>query len=89
MSKSYSTYEAKAKFSEIMRKVRGGQSVIISYRGTDMAEIKPIVQDEDEYATIRRLEDQGIVSLAPEPGARLEPLAKSPGALQRFLEERE
>ena len=89
MPKSYSTYEAKAKFSEIMRKVRGGQSVVISYRGTEMAEIRPIVREEDEDAIVRRLEEEGIVSRAPNARRVFEPIAKRPGALKRFLEERE
>ena len=33
MARVYSTYEAKAKLSEILRKVRAGQSIGISYRG--------------------------------------------------------
>ena len=33
MPKTYSTYEAKAKFSEILRKIRGGESVYVTYRG--------------------------------------------------------
>ena len=39
MTTTYSTYEAKAKFSEIMRKVREGKHVYISYRGKEVAEI--------------------------------------------------
>lgn len=89
MPKSYSTYEAKAKFSEIMRKVRGGQSVLISYRGTDMAEIRPIIEEEDEDAIVRRLEEEGIVSRAPDAKRLFESIAKRPGALKRFFEERE
>ena len=42
MADTYATYEAKAKFSEIMRKVRDGKHVYITYRGREVAEIKPI-----------------------------------------------
>ena len=89
MAKSYSTYEAKAKFSEIMRKVRSGQSVLISYRGREVAEIRPVTKEEDEAAIVRRLEDEGVVGRALEPGAVLEPIGNRPGSLKRFLEERE
>jgi antitoxin (DNA-binding transcriptional repressor) of toxin-antitoxin stability system len=36
----YSTYEAKARFSEVIRKVRAGQRVVIAYRGAEVAEIR-------------------------------------------------
>ena len=39
MARVYSTYEAKAKLSEILRKVRAGQKVGISYRGELVAEV--------------------------------------------------
>lgn len=89
MPSSYSTYEAKAKFSEIMRKVRSGQSVLISYRGTEVAEIKPLIKEEDEDAIIRRLEEDGIISRAPDANRVFEPIGRRPGALERFLEGRE
>jgi len=38
----YSTYEAKARFSEVIRKVRDGQRVVIAYRGEEVAEIRPL-----------------------------------------------
>ena len=42
MPKTYSTYEAKARFSEIVRTVRGGQRVTIAYRGEPVAEVVPL-----------------------------------------------
>ena len=42
MSTTYSLYEAKAKFSEVMRKVRAGQRIVIAYRREEIAEIRPI-----------------------------------------------
>jgi antitoxin (DNA-binding transcriptional repressor) of toxin-antitoxin stability system len=33
MTKIYSTWEAKTKFSEIVRKVREGETVYVAYRG--------------------------------------------------------
>ena len=39
MAETYSTYEAKTKFSEVIRKVRAGQRIVIAYRGEEIAEI--------------------------------------------------
>jgi prevent-host-death family protein len=44
MSNRYSTYDAKAKFSEILRKVRTSQHVIVSCRGEAVAEIRPVYE---------------------------------------------
>lgn len=90
MAHTYSTYEAKAKFSEVIRKVRAGQRIVIAYRGEEIAEIRPIQNpDARLQKAIARLEDQGIVSHRSRPTGDLQPLAKKPGALARFLESRE
>ena len=39
---NYSVYEAKARFSEVIRQVREGKTVTVSYRGEPVAEIRPI-----------------------------------------------
>jgi prevent-host-death family protein len=90
MALTYSTYEAKARFSEVIRKVRAGQRVVIAYRGEAIAEIRPI----DKGATnlekeLSRLEDRGILSREPGAGRSLSAVARKPGALKRFLESRE
>jgi len=89
MPTTYSTYEAKAKFSEIMRKVRNGERVIVSYHGREVAEIRPIEQSKPLESTLRELEDEGILSPSRASSGDLEPLARRPGALDRFLESRE
>ena len=90
MAETYSTYEAKAKFSEILRKVRAGQRVVIAYRGQDIAEIRPIETNGGRLDTsLKRLEDQGLLSRARTPTGPLKPLVKKPGALARFLDSRE
>lgn len=43
----YSTHDAKARFSELVRKVREGRSVTITYRGEPVAELRPIERLED------------------------------------------
>lgn len=90
MAHTYSTYEAKAKFSEVIRKVRAGQRIVIAYRGEEIAEIRPIQnRDARLEKAIARLEDQGIVGHRRRPTGDLRPLARKPGALARFLESRE
>ena len=90
MNLTYSTYEAKARFSEVIRLVREGRTVQISYHGKPVAEIRPI---EERKKSIEEhfddLERRGIVSPAADPNAPIEPIAHRPGALQRFLDERD
>lgn len=90
MTDSYSTYDAKARFSELLRKVRGGQSVLITYRGETVAEIRPVVEELSQEDRMRRLVDAGILVPAKESHkGKLKPIAHRPGALKRFLEERD
>lgn len=87
----YSLYEAKAKLSEIVRRVRErGEAVTISYHGEPVAEIRPVPRTDDDLARrIAELERSGVLVAPREPGARFpRRLARRPGALARFLEER-
>lgn len=90
MAHVYSTYEAKARFSEILRRVRSGQSVRITYRGREVAEIRPVNEKatslEEHFA---RLEEQGVLVPGKRTPGSLRPIARRPGALERFLAERE
>ena len=85
----YSTYEAKARFSEVLRHVREGRTVTVSYRGEPVAEIRPTQQGpvtlEDR---LDELERSGIIVASGQPKRQLSALADRPGALQRFLDER-
>ena len=85
----YSTYEAKARFSELLRKVREGKTVTITYHGRALAELKPIGRPEGLEARLDMLRAKGRLSTAASPKGKLLPLAKRPGVLGRFLEERE
>ena len=53
MTDIYSIYDAKARFSELIRKVREGRTVMVSYRGEPVAEIRPVGEAGSELA--RRL----------------------------------
>jgi prevent-host-death family protein len=88
MAKTYSIYEAKARFSEILRQVREGKTITVSYHGEPVAEIRPIHQARTFEERLDELERQG--TLVRQPGKRkLRPVAKRPGALKRFLEDRD
>ncbi|HSF02218.1 MAG TPA: type II toxin-antitoxin system prevent-host-death family antitoxin [Solirubrobacterales bacterium] len=90
MAQTYSTYEAKARFSEVIRKVRAGQRVVIAYRGEAIAEIRPIDKGVTSLEkALGRLEDRGILSREPGAGRSFSAVARKPGALKRFLESRE
>lgn len=93
MKKTYSLYEAKAKFSEIIRQVRErGMPVTVTYHGQPVAEIRPVeVPESADPFEKRRKEMIARGELIPGDGRRLElrTLKKVPGGLQRFLEERD
>ncbi len=89
MSPVYSTYEAKARFSEVLRLVREGASVTVTYRGQPVAEIRPIEPRagsvEEHFAELER---RGVCTPARDPESPLVPGSPNPGGLARFLAER-
>ena len=89
MHLTYSTYEAKARFSEVMRLVREGRTVQISYHGKPVAEIRPIEEKKTLEEHLDELERRGVIVPARDRNAPIEPFANRPGALQRFLDDRE
>ena len=69
--------------------VREGSTVTITYRGEPVAEIRPFEAHEDLTQRVQRMTRDG--TLAPPHQMsfhRPSPLAKRPGALARFLDER-
>ncbi len=90
MPTTYSTYEAKTHFSEILRKVRSGESVLVSYHGRAVAEIRPVEEVQSFEQRLARMRAQGLIfppnSSKPTP---LHPVANRPGAFKRFLESRD
>ncbi|MBN2340396.1 MAG: type II toxin-antitoxin system prevent-host-death family antitoxin [Deltaproteobacteria bacterium] len=88
-SNEYSTYEAKAKFSELLRKVKKNKRVIITSRGNPIAELVPFQHNqENTLERLSRLEQQGVVDGDTRIRDPFEPLDKSVGALKRFLSTR-
>lgn len=92
MSLVYSTCEAKARFSEVIRHVRDGKTVTVSYRGEPVAEIRAIPREPRTIeARLEELERRGVVALpvpSEWPKTPLAALGRRTGALKRFLDER-
>jgi prevent-host-death family protein len=90
MRDTYSLYEAKAKLSAIVRKVRQGRSVIVTLHGEPVAEIRPVARTEGGLdARIDELAERGIVVRATSMTSPLRTVARRRGALDRFLAERD
>lgn len=91
MVKNYSIYAAKAKLSEIIRLVKKQQKIIITDRGVPVAQITSIPKENKETleANIKELVESGQVQLASKPPSAIQPIAERPGAVKRFLEDRD
>ena len=90
MTLIYSTYEAKARFSEVIRQVREGRTVTVSFSGEPVTEIRRI-QRQRQQTIEERLDDlqrRGVLVQSGTPGQKFKPVARRPGALARFLAER-
>jgi prevent-host-death family protein len=87
---TYSLYEAKARFSEVIRLVRQGRTVTVTYRGEPVARIQPVQGESSKLEErLRRFEDAGVLCPPDNVAVPLERVARRPGALGRFLAERE
>ncbi len=84
----YSTYEAKTRFSEVMRLVREGRSVIVTYQGEPVAEIRPLDPKGGTAARLEWLRSRGSLLDGDRGGDLPQPLVRRPGALARFLDDR-
>lgn len=87
MSQAYSIYDTKAHLSKILRKVKGGEEVVITERGVPIGKIIPFKKETTFEERFQSLVDQGIIiprtsHTFPKGGA------KRPGGLKRFLEDR-
>jgi prevent-host-death family protein len=90
MSKnSYSVYEAKAKLSEIIRKVRRNKRIVITHHGQPVASVVPFEGERlSTKDNLRQLEEQGLISPTRASIAGIKFIESCPGALERFLDER-
>ena len=65
---TYSTYEAKSRFSEVLRQVRAGKTITVSYRGEPVAEIRPLQTSPVTLEErLDELERRGILVRSDEP----------------------
>jgi len=95
MPDEYSLYEAKAKLSALVKQVREGRTVVITVHGQPAAELRPIDPAAPPPTLDERLAELTVrgVLLPPQPPTRGDSAypvgARKPGALRRFLDERE
>lgn len=90
MKDTYSLYEAKAKLSAIVRRVREGHTVVVTVHGEPAVEIRPVPAKaqtlEERY---KELLERGVITPAKSNRRSFKTIARRPGALKRFLEERD
>jgi prevent-host-death family protein len=90
MRDTYSLYEAKARFSAIIRLVREGHRILVTVRGEPVAEIRPLAPaSEGLAARLDSLADRGILARGERAAPRLKVGARRAGALRRFLQDRD
>ncbi len=95
MSKEYSIYDAKAKLSALVRQVREGRTVVITVHGEPVAELRPYRKPEGNTTLEERINE--LTARGEIVPARMKPSDPRafqegrhvPGALQRFLDDRE
>ena len=95
LRRAFSIYEAKAKFSALLREVKEGKELIITERGKPIARIVPFLSDreETEEECFARLLRAGIVQDVPSHAMTWSEAARvaqkrSPAAVTDFLKER-
>jgi len=90
MRDTFSLYEAKAKLSAIVRQVREGRSFTITLHGEPVAELRPLAKSApDVAARADALAERGILVRPAQKRAQPGLVVRRPGALKRFLDERE
>ena len=90
MRNTYSLYEAKAKLSAIVRMVREGNTAVVTLHGEPVVEIRPIESHGSGLkARMEELADRGVLVRSPDVPQLLGPAVRKPGALKRFLADRD
>ena len=88
MARPYPVHEAKAKLSEILRRVKQGRSVTISERGREVARVVPIATPLNLAARLDALQHDGIVVPGRGAPSTIRPIIRKRGGLRRFLQSR-
>jgi prevent-host-death family protein len=88
MKQAYSIYEAKAKFSEIIRAVKQKKRIVVTERGVPVATVVPYqpANQESMEERLRRLGESGTV-IRSRKRFLAQPVQVIPGASDRFLSE--
>ena len=84
--------EANQHFSKAIKAVRAGQEVILTERGQPIAVIRPIKDEPESGAALKRLADEGLVTLPTRKGPlpRYDPVPISGKPLsQTIIDERD
>jgi prevent-host-death family protein len=84
--------EANQHFSKAIKAVRTGKDVILTERGQPIAVIKPIKEEHDQDAVLRRMADDGLITLPSRKGPlpRFEPIRiKGKPLSQTIIEDRD
>ncbi len=90
MRDSYSLYEAKAKLSAIVRQVREGHPVTVTLHGEPVVEIRAITApDQGLDSRMEQLAERGILVRSASKPSTLRTIVRRPGALKRFLDDRD
>ena len=68
--------EANQHFSKAIKAVRAGKEVVLTERGQPIAVIKPIKDEREAGAALKRMADEGLVTLPTRKGPlpRFEPV---------------
>lgn len=84
--------EANQQFSKAIKAVRAGKEVILTERGQPIAIIKPIKEEYAPKAALKRMADEGLITLPTRKGPlpRFEPVPISGKPLsQTIIDDRE
>ncbi len=90
MRDTYSLYEAKAKLSAIVRQVREGHPVVITVHGEPAVQIRAVAAEQQGIgAKLDQMAERGVLVRSDQPRRQLRPVSRRPGALERFLADRD
>lgn len=82
--------ELKTRLGTYLRRVRQGERILVTERGTPVAELRALADDGDA-SRLARLQATGLASLATRTLARLRPVRRRLGAslAEAIVEDRE
>ena len=84
--------EANQHFSKAIKAVRAGKNVVLTDRGQPIAVITPIKNEQEQDAVLKRMVDEGLISLPLRKGPlpRFEPIRiKGKPLSQTIIEDRD